>query len=245
VVSLFRKLGWDSTADLQQRRDLRLDHLSVVEIKQATSLPFVAGNTYLWEAVRVDGFSVNATTSEQESVRVDIQKASAADNVSENASVNNTVRVTATGTKLFVAYRVVELALSAPQRVAGAEITEPTSSFNLGQEYRVTFENSHPGDTLFAKRCEVVITLTSYRQLKPDGSPLSTVYHVSCGKHPQLTYPLGTLTGSLLMATDNLEVSGFQGWPGDGRAANGIGTFVVERRTLTLKPVDHPNAPGW
>jgi hypothetical protein len=245
IASLFRKIGWDSSGDLERERDLRLEHMTLAGITQASSLPFIAGNSYLWEAVRVDSFSVNSSTSERERVRAEIQKATAADNITENASGSNAVRVIASGTKLFVAYRVVQLELSPPQIIASMQVTEPTSSFNLGGEYRINFENRHQGDTLFSKGCTVVITVTSYRSLKSDGSPLKAAYSEPCGNHAHLSYSLANVSGSRLMTTDSLEVSQFQGWPSDRHLGNGTGTFSVERRTLTVTPVGAPSAPGW
>ena len=225
---------------------LKLKGLTIVTIADASKLSSVAGNHYLWEAVRVDQFSMIASRAAEADARAKIKDVTDADKIEEQAAGSNSLELTATGSKLYVAYRVVTISQPALNFVDSTETLTPSADVNLGSEYSLHFAPARKGETMFNKDCAVMIAPTSYMVLDSKGHPTeSNPIKLHCGGPYTETYPIGFTTGSQRATIDSLHVKDLRVWPVEGGEARTTGGFTIERRTMQLDPLNDPSAPGW
>lgn len=246
VGNLASRLSVGASGSNEAQRTTQLKGLTIVTVADASTLSSIAGNEYLWEAVRADSFSVVVSQSTKAEARAKIQGASDADSIEEKSNGTDSVELTANGSKLYVAYRVVKIAQPTQDTVDSTTLTAPSSDVNLGTEYALHFAPSHKGETMFSKNCEVNITVTSYLVLDQQGhGTQSTPVKVHCGATQSLTYPVASTSGSERAVIDSLQIANLKMGLGEGGPALATGTFAIERRKLKLESVEKPSAAGW
>jgi hypothetical protein len=245
AASVLRTLNISSSGSISQKEKMKLKGLSIVTVGDAASLSSIAGNAYLWEAVRADDFSLTVSKADAANVRAKVKDLTDASAVRGESAGTDSEEITVSGSKLFVAYRVVSISQPTLQNVDETTISNPSATVDLGKEYQLNFALSKPSQKLFDKNCAVRIDIVSFLQLTPDSKPTVRSDQIKCGTGSDLSFPIGSVSGSQRATIDSLRMNDFKVWPRDEKTANFIGRLVVERRTMSLETLKKPDAPGW
>jgi hypothetical protein len=231
------------SADLAQT--IKVKRMSVATVADASTLETLAGNAYIWEAIRVDQFSITVSKARAAEIHAKAKDVTEADSISEEVTGSDSVELTATGTKLFIAYRVVTIAQPTLQNVATVAVAESVSDINVGSDYAIHFQAVRANDSIFNPNCSVVMKIRSYRQLNADGSPVERTEKIKCGLIADGNYPANSTTGTDRAIIDTVRVNDLRVKPDSGLVAKASGSFAIERRNIILQAITYPRAPGW
>jgi hypothetical protein len=233
------------TASDQARRTMKLKGITIVTVADASKLRSVAGNQYLWEGVRVDQLSIVSSRSAKAEASAKVKDLTEADSIEEKTIDSDSVELTANGSKLYVAYRVVTMSQPTLELIDVTPVSSSSSDVNLRSEYALHLAG-RKGQTFFTKPCKIFITVSSYLVLDSNAHPTeSAKIEVPCGGPLNQTYSIGSTTGSIRASIDSLQVQDMMVSPAADGGAQATGTFAIQRRTMQLETLKDPKAAGW
>jgi hypothetical protein len=245
-ANIARSLHLGASGSSEAGQTLKLQGLTIVTVGDASKLSSVAGNQYIWEAVQADKFSIVSSQAAESEVREKIKNVAGADKIDAQVQGSGSVELTAEGSKLYIAYRVVTISQPTLSLVDNTETSNPSSDVNLGSEYAIHFSAARKGETIFTKNCSITMALNSFLVLDSKGNPTqSTAINIPCGGPYNQTYPIGSTTGSRRATIDSLQVKDLKVWPAEGDNGKAVGNFAIQRRTMQLETLNNPTAPGW
>jgi hypothetical protein len=256
-ASLAKSLHLSVSGSREASRLLKLKGLAIETVADSSKLPSLAGNQYIWEAVRADQFSMIASRADEASARSRMQDATGANKIEARATGSDSLELTAEGSKLIVAYRVVTISQPTLDRLDETPVLDLVSDVNVGKGYSLHFapvlkaatrKSSARGTsrkeykTNFDEDCTVTMTVTTFRNLD-EKKPIA--FQIPCAQLMTTTYALGSTSGSTLATIDALSTRDLLASPMEGGVARAKGTFAIERRTIQLQTLNNPRAPGW
>jgi hypothetical protein len=227
---------------------IRLKKISVVRIADASSLRLESGQSYIWEALRVDQFSATSDGSRSSDASLLLKQAFPGASIGVEGSGATADSIDVSGVGLFVAYRIVRAQSLKPETLATYTLTSDnaTSEFELGSDLRVRIENVYPGQSLLdRKHCKFRLKITSFSTLDKDKKPLQKEIIFDCQSEPDPSYDLFSPTTGTRVAHQLILIRDFSAWPISSLGAKMKGTFELQSHAIELSPVSNPQAPGW
>jgi hypothetical protein len=151
---------------------ISLRRASVVSVRDITDLQFVDGASYLWDAVRLNSFSLSRQTQDSTSIGAALKSAFPASSVDLVRSTGDQQLIEVTGADLFVAFRVVTLRRAQLDTIA----TDAWPPFTrgagaIGSDYDIAFksapEPSAETESVVSGNdsCSALMTVTSHGEL--------------------------------------------------------------------------------